>query len=90
MPKVGRGVSLCQLKVRFLSNKHPCCKSDGNNGDESMDVVRTDDEIARVENWAVDVEGSGEVSNYPGMTYEQGVMDTIAWLRGDSDTAPDE
>ena len=53
-----------------------------------MDVVRTDDEIARVENWAV--EGSDEESNYPGMTYEQGVMDTLAWLRGDSDTAPDE
>ena len=55
-----------------------------------MNVVRTDDEIARVENWAVDVEGSGKVTNYPGMTYEQGVMDTIAWLRGDSDNAPDE
>ncbi|WP_448338808.1 hypothetical protein AB9L11_11725 [Desulfovibrio piger] len=55
-----------------------------------MDVVRTDDEIARVENWAVAVEGSDEESNYPGMTYEQGVMDTLEWLRGDSDTAPDE
>ena len=73
-----------------MSNKLTCCKWMSSKGDELMDVVRTDDEIARVENWAVAVEGSDEESNYPGMTYEQGVMDTLAWLRGDSDTAPDE
>lgn len=55
-----------------------------------MNCIRTDEEIALVENWAVAAEGSEGGSNYPGMTYEQGVMDTIEWLRGDSDTAPNE
>lgn len=53
-----------------------------------MQVVRTEIEIDRVENWAV--EGIDEGSRYPGMSYEQGILDTLAWLRGDSDTAPDE
>lgn len=57
-------------------------------GDMSMKVVRTEVEIARVENWAV--EGVDEGTRYPGMGYEQGIVDTLAWLRGDSDTAPDE
>jgi hypothetical protein len=52
-----------------------------------MDVVRTDDEIGRVENWAV--EGFDKGGRYPGISYEQGVMDTIHWLRGDNDDAPD-
>lgn len=55
-----------------------------------MNCIRTDDEIARVENWAVDAECLEGESNYPGMTYEQGVLDTILWLRGDSEDAPDE
>lgn len=54
-----------------------------------MNCIRTDEEIARVENWAVLAEGEGG-SNYPGMTYEQGVLDTITWLRGESESAPDE
>ena len=55
-----------------------------------MNCIHTDEEIARVENWAVGaVELEGE-SNYPGMTYEQGVLDTILWLRGDCEDAPDE
>lgn len=53
-----------------------------------MDVVRTEDEIGRVENWAV--EGFNNGSRYPGMSYEQGVMDAIQWLRGDNDHAPDD
>ena len=53
-----------------------------------MDVVRTEDEIARVENWAVD--GINEGSRYPGMSYEQGIQDTLMWLRGDNDHAPDD
>lgn len=54
-----------------------------------MNCIRTDEEIARVENWAVLAEGE-DGSNYPGMTYEQGVLDTLCWLRGDSESAPDE
>ncbi|SFV71933.1 hypothetical protein [Desulfovibrio piger] len=53
-----------------------------------MKIVRTETEIVRVENWAV--EGIDEDTRYPGMSYEQGIVDTLAWLRGDSDTAPDE
>lgn len=53
-----------------------------------MEVVRGEDEIARVENWAV--EGIDEGTRYPGMSYEQGIVDALAWLRGDSDTPPDE
>ena len=52
-----------------------------------MHVVRTEDEIARVENWAI--EGFDEGTRYPGMSYEQGIMDTLLWLRGDNDHAPD-
>ena len=52
-----------------------------------MKIVRTETEIVRVENWAV--EGIDEDTRYPGMSYEQGIVDTLAWLRGDSDTAPD-
>lgn len=53
-----------------------------------MEVVRDEDEIARVENWAV--EGVDEGTRYPGMSYEQGIVDMLARLRGDNDIAPDE
>ena len=53
-----------------------------------MQIVRTETEIARVENWAV--EGIDESTHYPGMNYEQGILDVLAWLRGVNDTAPDE
>lgn len=49
---------------------------------------RTEEEVARVEDWAA--EGVSVGSRYPGMTYEQGVLDTIQWIRGDVDNAPDE
>ncbi len=47
-----------------------------------MNCIRTDEEIARVENWAVDAEGLEGGSNYPGMTYEQGVLDTLLLAQG--------
>ena len=53
-----------------------------------MNCIRTDEEIARVENWAVD--GIDEGTRYPGMSYEQGILDILFWLRGDSESAPDE
>ena len=53
-----------------------------------MDVVRSEEEIARVDNWAAESLDNG--SRYPGMTYEQGIMDILAWLRGDEEIAPDE
>ena len=54
----------------------------------SMTIVRTAEEIARVENWAA--EALDEGTRYPGMSYEQGIFDVLGWLRGDTDNAPDE
>jgi len=54
----------------------------------SMTIVRTAEEIARVENWAA--EALDEGTRYPGMSYEQGIFDVLGWLRGDADNAPDE
>jgi hypothetical protein len=53
-----------------------------------VDVARTDEEIARVEDWAF--EGWDKGTRYPGQSYEQGIMDVMSWLRGDNDHAPDE
>ena len=53
-----------------------------------MNIVRSEEEIARLENWAA--KGFDEGCHYPGMTYEQGIMDTLSWLCGDNDVAPDE
>lgn len=53
-----------------------------------MHIVRTEEEIARVENWAV--EGYDMGTRFAGMTYEQGIMDMLRWLVGDDDHAPDE
>lgn len=33
-------------------------------------------------------EGMAKGSNWPGMSYEQGVENTLRWVLGDSDTAP--
>jgi len=49
---------------------------------------RNDEEISRVRSWAE--EGIIEGSKYPGMSYEEGVRDVIAWIQGDMDEAPDE
>lgn len=53
-----------------------------------MHIERNDEEIARVENWAVEALDDG--TRYPGMSYEQGIVDMLEWLRGDSDHAPDD
>ncbi|MBD5416983.1 MAG: hypothetical protein HDR50_04850 [Desulfovibrio sp.] len=53
-----------------------------------MNIVRSEGEIARVWNWAS--QGIDGGTRYPGMSYEQGLMDMLDWLTGDSDHAPDE
>lgn len=53
-----------------------------------MDVVVTDEEIDRVENWAN--AGISKGGRYRGMSYEEGIRDTLMWLRGDSIHPPDE
>jgi len=51
-------------------------------------IVRNQQEIDRVLNWAA--QGEDEGSHYSGMSYEQGLRDMHDWLVGDSDHAPDE
>ena len=53
-----------------------------------MKVVRTDDEIWRVEKWAK--EGADAGGRCYGMSYELGILDLLEWLRGDSNQAPDQ
>jgi hypothetical protein len=52
-----------------------------------MKTDHTLDEIERVEEWAMHGETNG--SRYPGMSYEQGIIDTLNWLQGRG-AAPDE
>ncbi|MDL2275819.1 hypothetical protein LJC22_06815 [Desulfosarcina sp. OttesenSCG-928-G10] len=56
-----------------------------------MKNVRTEEEIIRVKRWASDSMkmGMGLETHYPEMTYEQGVLDAIMWLFGDSNLSPD-
>ena len=54
-----------------------------------MNVVRTDDAVSRVMNWAEESVNMGS-SHYPDLPYEQGVFDVLMWLYGSSDIAPDE
>ena len=60
---------LGQLTVEDLTGGE-CC----------MNVVRTDAEIDRVEAFAY--AGMEEGSRYPSMSYEQGLLDMLDWLRG--------
>lgn len=51
-------------------------------------VVRTEEEINHVMNWAD--EGNNEGTHYAGMSYEEGITDALSWLCGDNTHAPDE
>lgn len=53
-----------------------------------MEIVRTEQEIAQLEKWAMDIDTEG--SHYDMKCYEEGVLDTLAWLRGETDVAPYE
>lgn len=50
------------------------------------EIERNDAEINRVLNRAA--EGFDEGSFFPGMSYEQGIMDFANWLFGNSDSEP--
>jgi len=50
-------------------------------------TVRSEEEIQRVEQWAME---SRDRSRYPGQSYEDGIIATLEWLRGDSDEDPTE
>lgn len=51
-------------------------------------AFRTENEVDNVQKWAAMVEISG--SRYDYKTYEEGVLDTLEWLKGETDLAPDE
>lgn len=48
----------------------------------------TQEEIDDCLDWCV--ESFDKNTNYPGMTYEQGVKDAILWMQGNSTTGPHE
>lgn len=52
-----------------------------------LEIVRSQEEIDRVLDWVR--EGKEKGSHYAGQSYEMGIEDTIYWLLGDSDDAPD-
>lgn len=41
-----------------------------------------------VEEQMAEAESMGEETQYPGMTYEQGVRDALRWILGDEDLPP--
>ena len=43
-------------------------------------------EMNDLEDWCNDSENTG--SHYPGMSYEQGIRDTLEWLSGETGVAP--
>lgn len=51
-------------------------------------IVRTDDEINDVLNQAAD--GINDGSQYPGMSYEDGIQAFALWVFGDTDDKPFE
>lgn len=51
-----------------------------------MEVVRTDKEIEKVLDKAID--GVAKGSKYPGMSFEEGVREMYDWLTGDQDEPP--
>lgn len=52
-----------------------------------MPTVPTPAQIAEQENIASETQDS---SRWPGMTYEQGVVNALRWVTGNDDTAPME
>lgn len=52
-----------------------------------MKIVRTEEQIARVEAWAG--RNLGDKARYDNPCYEQGVIDTLEWLRNETQYAPD-
>ena len=50
-------------------------------------IERTDEDIDRLEAWAMRAYETGE-SRYPGMSYEDGVRETLDWLFGGTNDSP--
>lgn len=52
-----------------------------------MNIVRTEQEIWDLLSQCLDTENSGS-SNYPGMSYEQGIKAAIEWITGETEDHP--
>jgi hypothetical protein len=52
-------------------------------------IKRTEKEIAEVIAKAIDAECEG-LTKWPRLTFEQGILQTLAWLFGDADESPME
>lgn len=52
-----------------------------------MEITVSEEDLERVYAWAK--EGREQGTRYRAMTYEDGVMETIDWILGNSDCAPD-
>ena len=51
------------------------------------EIKRTDDDITHLELWAEKTFQTGE-THYPGMTYEDGVRQSLDWLFGRTEDSP--
>jgi hypothetical protein len=60
---------------------------DRQTGKITMKIVRSEEEIKRVEGWAEEATDNG--TRYPDRSYEDGIGDLLGWLRGDMNVAPD-
>lgn len=54
-----------------------------------MQIRRSPDEIHDVANWAAEHAAHGETDHEDG-SYEEGVLDALRWLTGETDARPDE
>lgn len=52
-----------------------------------MNIIRTEQEIWDLLNQCMDSENTG-ASNYPSMSYEQGIKAAIEWITGDTNDHP--
>ena len=53
-----------------------------------MEIRRSEEEINRVLTWAAD--GKYDGTHYAGMSYEEGILNALDWLFGNTDDPPDE
>jgi hypothetical protein len=51
-------------------------------------IERTDEEIAHLKTWAKEAAFDKMETHYPGMSYEDGVLQTLEWLSGEKEDSP--
>jgi hypothetical protein len=77
---MSEGLNMIHDTLDFFSGKKQFV------GKKKMEIVRTEGEIERLEAWAV--EGQSNGTHYKGMTYEDGIMETLYWIFGRRDSSP--